>query len=70
VYDVTKRVFSRDVIYAVIYNVGTQFASLAAANPQQIRETRFAVKFTYSFSPEFGRSATSSKQNSSDAQLE
>ncbi len=35
----------------VIYNVGTQFVSLAAANPQQIRETRFAVKFTYSFSP-------------------
>ncbi len=35
----------------VIYNVGTQFVSLAAANPQQIRETRFAVKFTYSFIP-------------------
>lgn len=35
----------------VIYNVGTQFVSLAAANPQQIRETRFAVKFTYSFHP-------------------
>lgn len=33
----------------IIYNVGTQFVSLAAANPQQIRETRFAVKFTYSF---------------------
>jgi len=31
--------------------VGTQFVSLAAANPQQIRETRFAVKFTYSFHP-------------------
>jgi len=25
--------------------------SLAAANPQQIRESRFAVKFTYSFLP-------------------
>src|SRR6266481_2300876 len=35
----------------LIYNVGTQFVSLAAANPQQIRETRFAVKFTYSFHP-------------------
>jgi hypothetical protein len=35
----------------LIYNVGTQFVSLAAANPQQIRETRFAVKFTYSFLP-------------------
>jgi hypothetical protein len=35
----------------IIYNVGTQFVSLAAANPQEIRETRFAVKFTYSFLP-------------------
>ena len=35
----------------VIYNLGTQFVSLAAANPQQIRETRFAIKFTYSFIP-------------------
>ena len=35
----------------VIYNVGTQFASLAPANPPQLRETRFAVKWTYSFSP-------------------
>ncbi len=35
----------------IIYNVGTQFASLAAANPQQVRETRFAVKYTYSFNP-------------------
>ncbi|HKV25839.1 MAG TPA: DUF5916 domain-containing protein [Candidatus Acidoferrum sp.] len=33
----------------VIYNVGTQFASLAPANPAQVRETRFAVKFTYSW---------------------
>jgi hypothetical protein len=54
----------------IIYNVGTQFASLAAANPQQIRETRFAVKFTYSFSPEFRHSAISSKQISSNPQLE
>lgn len=35
----------------VIYNVGTRFASLAAANPQELRETRFEVKFSYSFSP-------------------
>ena len=35
----------------IVYNVGTQFVSLAAANPQQKRETRFAVKFTYSFFP-------------------
>jgi hypothetical protein len=35
----------------IIYNAGTQFVSLAAANPQQIRESRFAVKFTYSFLP-------------------
>src|SRR5438045_9264529 len=30
----------------VIYNVGTQFASIAPANPPQVRETRFAVKWT------------------------
>lgn len=40
----------------IIYNVGTQFASLAPANPPQVRETRFAVKYTYSFSPQFGNS--------------
>jgi hypothetical protein len=40
----------------VIYNVGTRFASLAAANPEQLRETRFEVKFTYSFSPSRERS--------------
>ena len=33
----------------VIYNVGTQFASLTAGNPQQLREARFEVKVTYSF---------------------
>jgi hypothetical protein len=49
----------------IIYNVGTQFASLAAANPQQIRETRFAVKYTYSFSPVF-RSHASANQIASD----
>ena len=35
----------------VIYNEGTQFASIAPANPPQVRETRFAVKYTYSFAP-------------------
>lgn len=35
----------------IIYNVGTQFASLAPANPPQVRETRFAVKYTYSWQP-------------------
>ncbi len=35
----------------IIYNVGTQFASIAPANPPQVRETRFAVKWTYSFNP-------------------
>jgi Domain of unknown function (DUF5916)/Carbohydrate family 9 binding domain-like len=35
----------------IIYNVGTQFASIAPANPPQVRETRVAVKFTYSFFP-------------------
>jgi len=35
----------------IIYNVGTQFASIAPANPSQIRETRFAIKGTYSGQP-------------------
>src|SRR3989454_7244725 len=35
----------------IIYNVGTQFASIAPANPPQIRANRFAVKWTYSFNP-------------------
>ncbi len=39
----------------VIYNVGTRFASLAAANRQELREQRFVVKFTYSFSPSLER---------------
>jgi hypothetical protein len=40
-----------DSDFYIIYNVGTQFASIAPANPPQVRETRFAVKWTYSFSP-------------------
>ena len=35
----------------IICNVGTQFASIAPANPPQVREARFAVKWTYSFNP-------------------
>jgi hypothetical protein len=35
----------------IIYNVGTRFASIAPANPPQVRETRFAVKWTYAFAP-------------------
>ncbi len=30
----------------VIYTAGQRFASLAATNPQQVVEHRFAVKFT------------------------
>ena len=33
----------------IIYNVGTQFASIAPSNPPQVRETRFAIKYTYSW---------------------
>src|SRR5258708_5406672 len=35
----------------IIYNVGTQFATIAPANPPQVRESRCAVKWTYSFAP-------------------
>ena len=35
----------------VIYTAGQRFASLAAANPTQLMEHRFAVKFTYSWRP-------------------
>jgi hypothetical protein len=35
----------------IIYNVGTQFARIAPANPPQVWETRLAVKWTYSFRP-------------------
>jgi hypothetical protein len=40
-----------DSDFYVIYNVGTQFASIAPANPPQIREERFAMKYTYSWRP-------------------
>ena len=35
----------------VIFNEGTQFTSIAPANPPQARETKFAVKWTYSWAP-------------------
>jgi hypothetical protein len=50
----------------IIYNVGTQFASLAPANPPQVRETRFAVKYTYSFTPHVGHSADPLKSSDQD----
>jgi len=40
-----------DSDFYIIYNVGTQFDSIAPANPPQVRETRLAVKWTYSFAP-------------------
>src|SRR5437660_1056784 len=43
--------YRQDSDLFIIYNVGTQFASIAPANPPQVRETRFAVKWTYSFAP-------------------
>ncbi len=45
----------------VIYNVGTRFASLAATNPLQLREQKFAVKLTYSFTPSLDRLRHNSK---------
>ena len=51
----------------VVYNIGTQFASLAAANPLQLREQRLTLKLTYSFTP--GLSRTQSPSNR-DAALE
>src|SRR5229473_589112 len=35
----------------VVYTAGQRFASLVAANPAQFTENRFAVKWTYSWSP-------------------
>ena len=40
-----------DSDFFIIYTVGQQFASLAAANPLQLTQHRLAAKFTYSFSP-------------------
>jgi hypothetical protein len=43
--------FRPDSDLYIIYNVGTQFASIAPSNAPQVPETRFAVKYTYSFAP-------------------
>ena len=50
----------------VIYNVGTRFASLAAANPEQLREQRFAGKLTYSFTPSLERIRKSNRRQSDE----
>jgi hypothetical protein len=39
----------------IIYDVGTQFASIAQANPPQVRETRFAAKYRYSLKSGIGK---------------
>src|SRR5215472_7171328 len=36
----------------IIYNVGTHCAGIAHASPPQVRETRFAIKWTYSWQPQ------------------
>ena len=43
--------FRPDSDLYVIYNLGTRFQSLAAGNPMNLREQKFAVKLTYSFIP-------------------
>src|SRR5207237_739242 len=40
-----------DTDHYIIYNIDTQLPSLPPTNPPQVRETRFAVKYTYSFAP-------------------
>ena len=42
--------FRPDSDLYVIYNLGTRFETLAAGNPLPIREQKFAVKLTYSWS--------------------
>jgi len=42
--------FRPDSDLYVIYNVGSRFQSLAAGNPMQVRQQKFAVKMTYSWS--------------------
>lgn len=42
--------FRPDSDLYVIYNTGTRFESLVAGNPQLLRERKFAVKVTYSWS--------------------
>jgi hypothetical protein len=42
--------FRPDSDLYVIYNLGTRFQNLAAGNPLPIREQKFAIKLTYSWS--------------------
>ena len=42
--------FHPDSDLYVIYNVGTRFQSLVAGNPMEVRQQKFAVKVTYSWS--------------------
>lgn len=42
--------FRPDSDLYVIYNVGDRFQSIAAGNPMEVREEKFAVKVTYSWS--------------------
>jgi hypothetical protein len=42
--------FRPDSDLYVIYNLGTRFQTLAAGNPVPIREQKFAIKLTYSWS--------------------
>jgi hypothetical protein len=42
--------FRPDSDLYVIYNAGSRFQSLAAGNPMQVRQQKFAVKVTYSWS--------------------
>lgn len=42
--------FRPDSDVYIIYNVGSRFQSLAAGNPMQVRQQKFAVKVTYSWS--------------------
>jgi hypothetical protein len=42
--------FRPDSDLYVIYNNGTRFQSLVAGNPALVREQRFAIKGTYSWS--------------------
>jgi hypothetical protein len=53
----------------IIYNVGTQFASIALANPPQVRETRFAVRWTSGFAPRNSSFAVSNGPSSRAGEL-
>lgn len=48
-----------DSDFYFIYNNGTLFQGLNGSNLQQVRDQRLAVKFSYSFQPEFGHGRNS-----------